>query len=190
MMLLARDLLPFLQHEQHAVVRLRRTQAVDAAHAGDDHAIAALEQRSGRGEPQLVQLVVDGGFLFDVDVARRHVRFRLVIIVIADEVLDRVVREERSELAVELRGQSLVVRQHQRGPADGFDHLGHGERLARPGDAQQHLVLLAVLDSAQQFLDGGLLIAARAVVHRQTKAHSFSIGAVSLVNDSSGISSA
>ena len=53
-------------------------------------------RRLGGGEAQLVELVVDGGFLFDVDVARRDVGFGLVVIVIADEVLDRVVGEERS----------------------------------------------------------------------------------------------
>ena len=97
----------------------------------------------GGGQAQLVQLVVDGGFFFDVDVARRDVGFRLVVIVVADEVLHRVVREERLELVVELRGQRLVVRQDQRRAVDRLDDLGHREGLAGPGDAQQHLVLFA-----------------------------------------------
>ena len=94
--LLARDLLAFFEHQQHAVVGFGRTEAVDAADAGDDDAVAALEQRAGGREAQLVQLVVDGGFFFDVDVARRDVGFRLIVVVVADEVLDRVVREVRS----------------------------------------------------------------------------------------------
>ena len=122
-------------------------------------------------EAQLVQLVVDGGFFFDVDVARRNVGFRLVVVVVADEVLDRVVGEERLELVIELRGQRLVVRQDQRRPSGPLDHLGHGERLAGAGDAQQHLVLFAVAHAARQLVDGGLLIAARAVVDHQMKAH-------------------
>ena len=96
----------------------------------------------GGRQAQLVQLVVDGGFFLDVDVARRDVRFRLVVVVVADEILHRVIREEGFELVVELRGQRLVVRQNQRGPADGLDHLGHGEGLPRARHAQQHLVLL------------------------------------------------
>ena len=67
-----------------------------------------------RREPQLVQFVVDRGFLLDVDVARRDVGFRLVVIVVTDEILDRVFGKERFELVVELRRQGLVVRQHQR----------------------------------------------------------------------------
>ena len=94
MICFARDLLALFQHQQHAVVGFRRAEAVDAAHAGDDDAVAALEQRAGGGEAQLVQLVVDGGFFFDVDVARRDVGFRLVVVVVADEILDRVVGEK------------------------------------------------------------------------------------------------
>ena len=43
--LVARDLLPLFQHQQHAVIRFRRPEAVDAAHAGHDDAVAPLEQR-------------------------------------------------------------------------------------------------------------------------------------------------
>src|ERR1039458_3583411 len=51
-------------------VGLGRSQAVDATDAGDDHAIAALEEALGGGEAELVQLVVDGGVLFDVPICR------------------------------------------------------------------------------------------------------------------------
>ena len=55
-----------------------------------------------------------GGFLLDVDVAGGNVGLGLVVVVIGDEVLDRVVREERLELVIELRRQRLVVRHDQR----------------------------------------------------------------------------
>ena len=42
--LVARNLLPFFEHQQHAVVGFGRAQAIDAAHAGHDHAVAAFEQ--------------------------------------------------------------------------------------------------------------------------------------------------
>jgi len=88
--LVARNLLPFFEHQQHAVVGFGRAQAIDAAHAGDNHAVAALEQALGGGKAQLVELVVDGGFFFDVDVTRRNVGLGLVVVVIADEVFDGV----------------------------------------------------------------------------------------------------
>ena len=67
--LLPLDFLPLFEHQQHAVVRFGRAEAVDAAHAGDDHAIAPLEQRARGGETELVQLVVNGRFFFDVHIA-------------------------------------------------------------------------------------------------------------------------
>ena len=74
---------------------------------------------------------------------------------------------------IELRGQRLVVRQDQRRAAGLLDHLGHGEGLAGAGDAEQNLVLLAVQQAAEELIDGGRLIAARAVVDAQMKGHDF-----------------
>ena len=172
--LLARDLLSLFEHEQHSVIRFGRTQAVNATDAGDDHAVAALEQRARRGEAQLVQLVVDGGFFFDVDVAGRHIGFRLIVVVVADKIFDCVGGEERFEFVIELGGQGFVVRQDQRGTAGFFDDLGHGEGFAGAGDSEQDLVLFTVEDAAEELIDGRRLVAARAIVDRQMEAHTSS----------------
>ncbi len=101
----------------------RRTQAVDAGHAGHDDHVRALEQRPRGSVAQLVDLVVAAGVLLDVGVAAGQVRLRLVVVEVADEVLDRVVREEIAELAVELRRERLVVGQHEGGLVDLLDDL-------------------------------------------------------------------
>ena len=54
-------------------------------------AVAPLEQRPRGRQAQLVQLVVDRRFFLDVGVGGGNVGFRLVVVVVADEVLDRVV---------------------------------------------------------------------------------------------------
>ena len=74
----------------------------------------------------------------------RQVRLGLVVVEVADEVLDRVLREELAELGVQLRGEGLVVGEDQRRPVGRRDDLGRGVRLARAGDAQQDLVLQAL----------------------------------------------
>ena len=147
---LGQDLAPvqrvaLAQEQQHPVVRLRRAQAVDARHRGHDDHVAPLEEAAGGGQPHPVDLVVDRRFLLDVGVGLRDVRLRLVVVVIGDEVLDRVVREEGLELLVELGGQGLVVGEHQRGPVHARDGRGHAEGLAAAGHAQQHLVLVPAL---------------------------------------------
>ncbi len=159
--IIAPDLLAFFQEEEHAVISFRRTQAVDAGDAGDDDAVTPFEERTGRGVSQAVNLVIDERVLFDVGIRGCDVGFRLVIIVVGNEILHRVFREEPSEFPVELGRQGLVVRQNQGRPPESFDDLCHGKGLARPGDAQQHLVLLAVLDPLGQPFDGGGLVAAR-----------------------------
>ena len=118
---------------------------------------------------------IDGGFFFDVDVARRNVSFGLIIIVIADEIFHGVRREKRLEFLIKLRGQRLVMRQHQRRTAGVLDHLRHGERFAGAGDAQQNLVLLALLQAVEQRRDGGRLIAARLIVDAEPEGHLFII---------------
>ena len=131
---------------------------LDAGH--DDH-VAALEQRVGGGVAQLVDLVVARRVLLDVRVAARQVRLGLVVVEVADEVLDRVVREELAELGVELGRQRLVVGEHERRLVVLRDGPGEGGRLARPGGAQQRLVADARAEPVAQPLDRRRLVAGR-----------------------------
>jgi hypothetical protein len=98
-----------------------------------------------------VDRLVDRAFLLDIGVRPGHIGLGLVIVVIADEIFDRVVGEEVLELPVKLRGQDLVGRQDQRGALQLLDHLRHGEGLARAGDAKQHLILVARARRRSQF---------------------------------------
>ncbi len=103
--------------------------------------------------------------LLDVGVGPRDVGLGLVVIVVTDEKLDRVVGEEALELAVQLRGEDLVGGDHQRRALQGLDDLGHGEGLARAGDAEQHLAGFAILpDPLDQLPDRGRLVAGRLIV--------------------------
>ncbi len=113
----------------------------------------------------LSKLVVDGRFFLDVDVSGRNVRFRLVEIVVADEVLDRIFWKECFELVVELRSERFIVRQHQRGPMTGLDDLGHREGLPGSRNAQQNLVRLSVHHTSGELFDGGGLIASGLIIN-------------------------
>jgi hypothetical protein len=63
--------------------------------------------------PQHVDFFVNGSGFGDVGIGHRNVGFRLVVVVIADEVLDGVVGEKLPQLVTELRRQGFVVGQHQ-----------------------------------------------------------------------------
>ena len=75
------------------------------------------------------------------------------------------------ELAVELRGERLVVRKDERGPVERRDDVGHGERLARAGDAEQRGMLLPGAQPLQQLLDRLRLIAERRVRAMELEGH-------------------
>ncbi len=163
----ALDGLALLEKRQHLEVDLGLAQAVDARDRRDDQDVVALEQGLGGRVAQLVDLVVDAGVLLDVGVGRGDVGLGLVVVVVGDEVTDRVVREQALELVVELRGEGLVGCDHQRGLVHVGHHVGHREGLARTGDAEQHLLAHAVAHVAGQRLDRGRLIALRTIAGDQ-----------------------
>ncbi len=151
--LIARQGLPGMDRDDHRLVILLAARAVDARDAGDDDHVAAREERTHRGEAHPLDLLVHGGILFDERVGARDVGLRLVIIEVADEVFDGVVREKTFELGVKLRGERLVVRDDERGFVDVADDVGDGERLARTGDAEQRLVSGAGQHAVRQLRD-------------------------------------
>ncbi len=155
------DLLALGEREGHRRIGLDRADAVDAGDGGDDDDVVALEQRARRRMAHAVDLLVDGGFLLDVGVGARDVRLRLVVVVVGDEILDRVVREERLELAVELGGERLVGREDERRALRRLDDLGRRVGLARAGDAEQHLVALLRVDAGDELRDRRRLVALR-----------------------------
>ena len=165
--LVAVDRLPFPQREVHLLVGLGRADAVDARHGGDHHHVAALEQRARGRVTHPVDLVVDERVLLDVRVRLRDVCLGLVVVVVRDEVFDGVVGEERLELAEELGGERLVGRQHEGGPTDVRDEVGHRVRLAGPRHPAQHGVAAASADEAREIRDGARLVSARLVLGGQ-----------------------
>ena len=148
-----------LQRRHPVDVLLRRAQAVDAGDRRHHDHVPAGQQRVGRRVPQPLDLVVDRGVLLDVGVRLRDVRLGLVVVVVRDEVLDRVVRQELAELVGQLRGQGLVRRHHQRRTLQLLDQPGRRRRLAGAGGAEQHDVLLARPDPAGQVVDRRGLVA-------------------------------
>ena len=143
-----------VQVQDHLQVGLRVPQSVDGGHRGDDDGIRALQQGLGGGQAHLLYVFVDGGVFFYVGVGGRQVGLRLVVVVVGNKVLHRVAGEKFPHLAVELRRQGLVRRQHQGGTLQFFNEIGDGEGLAGTGHAQQRLVGDAVPRRVAQALYG------------------------------------
>ena len=140
-------LLPHVEDQALAGVLLGTAEAVDRRHRRHDDHVAPGHQRAGGRVAQPVDLVVDRGVLLDVGVGRRQVGLGLVVVVVRDEVLDPVLREQLPELARQLGGEGLVGGQDQRRPLHLLDDRGSGEALAGTGDAQQRLEPVAPFDA-------------------------------------------
>ena len=109
---------------------------------------------------QAVDLLVDGGVLFDVGIGGGDVGLGLVIIVIRNKILHTAVGKEGLQLGAELGRQSFVVGDDQGRLLHLFDDGCHGEGLAGAGNAQQHLLIHALQHAAGQGIDGLGLVAA------------------------------
>ena len=143
------------------LVLLGRTQPVDARDAGDDDHVAPAEEGGGGRVPQPLDLLVHRAVLLDVGVGGRDVGLGLVVVVVADEVLDRVVGEHLAELVGQLGAQGLVRGDHQGGALQRLHDVRDRERLARAGGAQQRGVGIAALDGRDQLFDRHRLITGR-----------------------------
>ena len=130
------DLGAHLEVEHVVAVLLRGAEAVDARHGRDHDHVSSGEQGRGGGVPQPVDLVVHRRVLLDVGVRRGDVGLGLVVVVVGDEVLHAVVREELAELVGELGGERLVRGQHEGGLLHLLDGPADRGALARPGDAR------------------------------------------------------
>ena len=149
--------------DNHRLVILFAADAVDAGDARHDHHVLAREQRAHGREPQPLDLIVDAGILLDVGVGARDVGLGLVIIEVADEIFDRVLWEEALELGVELGRERFVVRNDQRRPIYVLNDIRERERLARAGDAQQHLMFGAGHQAGGQLRDRLRLVPGRLI---------------------------
>ena len=92
-------------------------------------ATAPRKERAGCRQTEPLDLLVNRRILLDVGIGTGDAGFRLVVIEVADEILDRVTREELFELRVKLRCEGLVVRDDQRGAVQFADHIRHREGL-------------------------------------------------------------
>ena len=154
-------LLPLVEEDVHRLVGFRGADAVDAGNGGDDDDITPGKEAAGGGMAHLVDLVVDGRILLDKGIGGGEVGFRLVVIVVGDEILHGIVGKQLLELAVQLGRQGLVGGDDKGRPVHRGNDMGHGEGLAGPGHAEKHLVPVPAKDTLGKLGYGARLIAPR-----------------------------
>src|SRR5262249_499985 len=107
--------------------------------ARDNDHIFPAHQGAGRRQAKAVDILIDEGVFFDVDVALGNVGLRLVIVVVTDEIVDGISGKKAAKLIVKLRRQRLVMGQNQRGFSELGNDVRSSEGLACTGSAQKSL---------------------------------------------------
>ena len=143
------------------LIVFRRAQTVDAAYACDDNNVVAAHERTGRREAHAVDLVVNGRIFFDIDIRLRNIGFRLIVVVIADEIRDGVVRKERFKFFVELSRERFIMREYERRTLQLLNDVCHRKRFSGPRYAHERLAFRACAESVDELLDRLRLISRR-----------------------------
>ena len=159
--LAARNLLPLAECEHQIPVAGRIAQSIDRGDRGDDDHVAPLHERGSRAQPQPVNVLVYRRILFDIGVRGRDVGFGLIVVIVGDEIFDRIARKELAQFAIQLRGQRLVVTHDERGTAHLGDHRGQRHGLPASRHAEQRLPLLAAAHPVRKVADRRGLVAHR-----------------------------
>ena len=99
------DLIPIPLHTRpqryhHLLKVLRLTQTIDAGYTGDDDHISPLNERRRCRQTQLIDLIIDRRILCYISIAGRHIRLRLIIIVIRNKIFHRIFRKELLHLSI------------------------------------------------------------------------------------------
>ena len=132
---------------------------------------SSRKQRTGGRETKPLDLLVDRRILLNVGISPRDVGLGLIVIEVADEIFDGVVREKLLELAVELRSEGLVVRNHQRWLVQGGQDVGSRKGFTGTGHPKQRLVPVTRLERTGKLIDRPLLITARFELRGEFERH-------------------
>ena len=112
---------------------------------------------------ELVDFVINRRILFNISVCRSDISFWLIIIIVADKILDCGCWEKFAKLAAELRRQGLIVRQNQCWLLYLRDNIRHSKRLTGARNPQQSLLFISSFDSLHQLGNRLWLISRRLI---------------------------
>ena len=137
----------------------------------DDDIPAPRHQGGGGTHAELIDFIIDTQVFLDIGIRDRDVGFRLVVVVVGDEILHRIMREKRLELAVQLRSQRLVVAQDQGRTLEALDDIGHREGLPGSCHAEQRDGADPLGKGVAKAVDSRWLVAGRLIIGLELEFH-------------------
>ena len=144
-------------------VTFRLSDAVDGRDGRNQNRVAPLKDAFGGRKTHLLNMLVDSRILFDKEVTRRNIGLRLVVVVVADKVLDGIIREKITHFRIKLSRKRFIRRHNQRGNADSGNDIGHGKGLTGSRNPEKRLSRQALSNPLSEFLNRLSLVACRRI---------------------------
>jgi len=111
--------------------------------------------------PQALELLVYVAVLFDEKILPGDVSLGLIIIVVADEILDVILRKKAFKFTIKLCRERFVMRHYESRNSEALDDICHGKSFARARNSEKSLVFVAALKALDDAFDRFFLILAR-----------------------------
>ena len=143
------------QRKHHSLIFVRAAQTIDTGYAGYYYYISSFCQGCCCRQTQLINLFIYRRILRYISICRRHIRLRLIIIIIRHKIF--------LKLTVKLRCQSLIMCDNQCGFIQRRNDICHCKCLTRTGNSKQGLKLITLLKSLYQFCNRLRLVSCRLI---------------------------
>ena len=121
----------------HVLLEFHRvTNPIQARHRCHDQHIAPARQESRScTKAQFFNFIVDRKVFFDISTRSRDIGFRLIVVVVRNEVFHCIIGEEGFKLRIQLSCQRFVMCQHKGRVLDAFHHIGDSKSFSRARNA-------------------------------------------------------
>ena len=126
---------PFGQFKIYFLIFDRTSKSVNTGNGSNYYNVGSREKRLGCRVTQAFYILIYHRFFFDVGIGNRHIRFRLIKIVVRNEIVHGIMREKIAVLGGELCRERFVVRNYKSRLAVFFNHICNCEGLSRTGNA-------------------------------------------------------
>ena len=118
---------------------------------------------------QTLYFLINRGVLFNERISLRHISLRLVVVVVRNEIFDRIMGQQFTQLIRQLCGKSLILNHHQGGTLHRLNEPRRRGRLTGTGGTHEHNIFFAILHPLSQLRNGFRLIPGRFVLANNLK---------------------
>ena len=149
--------------QNRGTVGVRVAQTINCRNRSYDNHVLTRHQSGGCSQTKAVNFFINVGLFFYIKVSSGNVGFRLVVVVVRNEIFHSIFGKKLGIFGVELGCQGFVMGHHQCRQLKLLDNVGNGESFTSAGCAKEHLVVVAFVDAFNNFSNRFGLVAGRLI---------------------------